>query len=78
MDQEVCHGEAGKVQPGVQTRSRSMVSQGGAGLSQVVRDLGLHRRDARTMVREYRCDGPKAFAGQGVARDKELARLKGS
>ena len=53
-----------------------LVSQSGRGISHVGRDLGLHAGMLGRWCREYRNDGPKAFAGQGVARDEELARLK--
>ena len=45
-------------------------------ISQVARDLGLHTNVLSRWCREQARDGVKAFRGQGVPRDEEVARLK--
>jgi len=53
-----------------------MASQEGISLSQVAEDLGIGANLLRRWRKEGHRDGSKAFRGQGVARDEELARLK--
>ena len=45
-------------------------------ISQVAKDLGLHTNVLSRWCREQERDGVKAFRGQGVPRDGEVARLK--
>ena len=44
--------------------------------SQVARDLGINTNVLTRWCREEQADGPKAFRGQGIPRDEELAALK--
>jgi transposase len=53
-----------------------MASQEGISLSQVAEDLGIGANMLRRWQKEVETLGAKAFRGHGVARDKELARLK--
>jgi len=53
-----------------------LVSQEGVILTQVAEDLGLDASMLRRWRKEAGQQGPKAFRGQGIARDEELARLK--
>ncbi len=53
-----------------------LASQEGVSLTQVAQDLGVDASMLRRWRKEANVDGPKAFRGQGVARDEELARLK--
>ena len=53
-----------------------LVSQEGISLAQVAQDLGLDASMLRRWRKEANRAGSKAFRGQGVARDEELARLK--
>lgn len=50
----------------------------GANLSitQVAADLGLHTNVLSRWCREQKREGPKAFRGQGIPRDEEVAKLK--
>jgi transposase-like protein len=50
----------------------------GADLSikQIAGDLGIHTNVLSRWCREQERDGRKAFPGQGVSRDEEVARLK--
>jgi len=50
----------------------------GANLSikQVAIDLGIHANVLSRWCQEQQRDGPKAFRGQSVPRDEELAKLK--
>ena len=50
----------------------------GANLSitQVAADLGLHTNVLSRWCREQKQEGPRAFPGQGIPRDEEVARLK--
>ncbi len=43
-------------------------------ITQVAKDLGVHANVLSRWCRER--EGPKAFRGQGVPRDEEVARLK--
>ena len=45
-------------------------------IKQVAADLGIHTNVLTRWCREQQRDGVKAFRGQGVPRDEELARLK--
>jgi len=53
-----------------------LVNQEGVSLTQVAQDIGLDASMLRRWRKEANLEGPKAFRGQGVARDEELARLK--
>lgn len=53
-----------------------LVSQEGVSLNQVAQDLGLNEGMLRRWRKEANLEGSKAFRGQGVARDEELAQLK--
>ena len=53
-----------------------LASQDGVSLTQVAKDLGLDASMLRRWRKEAGKDGSKAFRGQGVARDEELAQLK--
>ena len=44
--------------------------------SQTARDLGISANLVHRWKRELREDGHRAFSGNGVARDEELARLR--
>jgi transposase len=50
----------------------------GASLSikQVATDLGIHTNVLSRWCREQNLEGPKAFQGQGIPRDEEMAKLK--
>lgn len=50
----------------------------GASLSirQVAADLGIHTNVLSRWCGEQQQGGPKAFRGQGIPRDEEVARLK--
>lgn len=50
--------------------------QAGVSVSQVARDLGIQPNMLTRWRRESAVAGPKAFRGQGVARDQELAQLR--
>ena len=49
----------------------------GANLSvtQVAADLGLHTNVLSRWCREQKREGPKAFRGQGIPRDEEVAKM---
>jgi transposase len=51
-------------------------SQSGVSVSQVARDLGIQPNMLTRWRREAAAAGGKAFRGQGVARDEEMARLR--
>ena len=53
-----------------------LASQEGVSLTQVAQDLGIGANMLRRWRKEGNLEGFKAFRGQGVARDEELARLK--
>ena len=50
--------------------------QSGVSVSQVARDLGIQANMLTRWRREFAGAGSKAFRGQGVARDQELAQLR--
>ena len=50
--------------------------QSGVSISQVARDLGIPPNMLSRWRQESAAAGPRAFRGQGVARDQELAQLK--
>jgi len=50
--------------------------QAGVSVSQVARDVGIAPNMLTRWRREFVAAGPKAFGGQGVARDQELAQLR--
>lgn len=45
-------------------------------ISQIAKDLGINAGMLGRWCQEHRQNGQKAFCGQGVARDDEVARLK--
>lgn len=53
-----------------------LASQAGVSVAQVARDLGIQPNMLTRWRRESATAGPKAFRGQGIARDQELAQLK--
>jgi transposase len=53
-----------------------LASQAGVSVAQVARDLGLQPNMLTRWRRESVEGGIKAFRGQGVPRDQELAQLK--
>lgn len=53
-----------------------LASQAGVSVAQVARDLGIQPNMLTRWRRESANVGPKAFRGQGVPRDQELAQLK--
>lgn len=53
-----------------------LASQAGVSATQVARDLGIQPNLLTRWRREIARDGQKAFRGQGIARDQELAQLK--
>ncbi len=53
-----------------------LVSQEGVSLAQVAQDLGLNESMPRRWRKEAEKLGAKAFRGQGLPRDEELARVK--
>ena len=75
MSEEVCHGQAKKFS---KEFKHEVIQMAWVRLSikQVATDLGLHANVLRRWCREQRREGPKAFRGQGVLRDEELAKLK--
>jgi transposase len=53
-----------------------LASQAGVSVAQVARDLGIQPNMLTRWRRESATAGPKAFRGQGIPRDQELAQLK--
>lgn len=53
-----------------------LARQAGVSVTQVARDLGIQPNMLTRWRRESAMAGPKAFRGQGVPRDQELAQLK--
>ena len=53
-----------------------LASQEGVSLRPVPQDLGLDASMLRRWRKEANRDGSKAFRGQGLSREEELARLK--
>jgi transposase len=53
-----------------------LASQPGATVAGVARDLGIHANLIRRWRDALTSHGKRAFVGQGVARDEELARLR--
>ena len=53
-----------------------LASQAGVSVAQVARDLGIQPNMLTRWRRESATGGPKAFRGQGIPRDQELAQLK--
>ena len=53
-----------------------LTSREGVSVSQIAQDLGLNESMLRRWRKEATKDGFKAFRGQGMVRDEELARLK--
>ena len=54
----------------------ALTDQRDVSVAQVARDLGIGANMLSRWRRERAAEGPKAFRGQGVARDEEMARLK--
>jgi transposase len=50
--------------------------QAGVSVSQVARDLGIQPNMLTRWRQEFAAPGPKAFRGQGIARDQEIAQLR--
>jgi transposase len=53
-----------------------LASQPGATVAGVARDLGIHANLLRRWRGALTVHGKRAFVGQGVARDEELAQLR--
>ena len=53
-----------------------LANQPGVTKSQIGRDLGINPNMITRWQRELERNGTKAFLGQGVARDEEMAALK--
>ena len=53
-----------------------LANQEGVSLTQVAQDLGLNASMLWRWRKEGNLEGPKAFCGQGYARDEEVVRLK--
>ncbi len=53
-----------------------MATEARLSIKQVATDLGLHTNVLSRWCREQQQEGPKAFRGQGIPRDEELAKLK--
>ena len=53
-----------------------MVRNSDVSASQIARELGINPNMLGRWCREAETDGPKAFQGQGKARDEEMAALK--
>ena len=54
----------------------ALASQPGVTKSQIGRELGINPNMITRWQRELQSSGSKAFLGQGVARDEEMATLK--
>ncbi len=53
-----------------------LITQGGVSLSQASRDLDVNQNVLRRWKQEMERNGVKAFPGQGVPVEQELARLQ--
>ena len=53
-----------------------LASLEGVSLTQVAQDLGINAEMLRRWRKEANREGSRAFRGQGLARDEELAQLK--
>jgi len=54
----------------------ALASQPGVTKSQIGRELGIQPNMITRWQRELQSNGSKAFLGQGIARDEEMAALK--
>jgi len=54
----------------------ALTGQSEMSVGQVARELGIGANIRSRWRRELEAEGTKAFRGQGVARDEEMARLK--
>ncbi len=54
----------------------ALTDQPDVSVAQVARELGIGANMLSRWRRELQAEGGKAFRGQGVARDEEMARLK--
>ena len=54
----------------------ALTAQPDVSVAQVARELGIGANLLGRWRRQLEADGAKAFRGQGVARDEEVARLK--
>ena len=54
----------------------ALTAQPDVSVAQVARELGISANLLGRWRRELHAEGTKAFRGQGVARDEEVARLK--
>ena len=54
----------------------ALTAQPDVSVAQVARELGIGANMLARWRRELEVEGPKAFRGQGFARDEEVARLK--
>jgi len=53
-----------------------MTTAANLSIKQIAADLGIHANVLSRWCREQAQDGPKAFRGQGIPRDEEVACLK--
>ena len=53
-----------------------LVTQGGVGIAQAARDLGLNDNMISRWKKEAEQNGQRAFPGQGHPQDEELSRLR--
>lgn len=73
----MCHATAKKVLEGIQT-GRGLVGHWcNLSIKQVATDLGIHPNVLSSWSQEQQREGLKAFRGQGVPRDEELAKQNG-
>lgn len=69
-------GTRRKYSPEFKREAVELASQPGQTVAGVARDLGIRANILSRWRRESTEHGTKAFAGQGVARDEELMRLR--
>jgi transposase len=69
-------GSRRKYSPEFKREAVQVSSQAGVSVSQVARDLGIQPNMLTRWRRELGKSGSKAFRGQGIARDQELAQLR--
>ena len=69
-------GSRRKYSPEFKQEAVQLSSQAGMNVSQVARNLGIQPNMLSRWRRELGKAGAKAFRGQGIARDQELAQLR--
>jgi transposase len=75
---EVVHGNATRVQPGIQARGGKTGEGTGVTAAQAARDLDVHENVLRKWIRDFAVDPQQAFPGKGVMKPElaEIERLK--